>query len=369
MTSGGPARQRAVSGAIAGFVLRIARESIPMTQTEFAEAIQKDFATVQGWERGRRPLANMKVNDLLALRRRLPSLGADPRVVALLDPAMDADRIISAALEPPKFGEPHPLSEWVHTRETAHMLAWALNGTVPPALADRPTPSRRGAAPAAPTLDHDNRIAFFEHLRTVAESANRPGQGGVLLHRQALYLTSYDRSPQAMHWTAHAIHARRDVLAERGWTPHWAEARSTATALARLGDPTPLLDFIERGLADDDTAEAANLNYWAYWLGALPQAQADDHFMVDRSLTAFDPVTLLRRLHRGLHQAPGYVDLYIHSVWALLSAHPWLPLAAPEIATTLGTQATQLLDGDRISARAKRELTTVHYVLRENRKG
>ncbi|MFJ2814323.1 helix-turn-helix domain-containing protein [Streptomyces sp. NPDC087294] len=358
-----------MSGAIAGYVLRLARESIPFTQAGFAEACGKDFTTVQGWETGRRPLANMRANDLLALRRRLPALGADPVVVAHLAPAMDADRIISAALDPPEVGQPHPLSEWVHTRETAHMLAWALTGVTPPALAVGPTPSRRGAVAKAPLLANSDRSAFFAHLRHAAESANRAGQRGVLLHRQALYFTSYDRSPEAALWTAQALHARRDTFAERGWTPRWAETRSTATALARLGDPTPLLDFIERGLVGDDTAEAANLNYWAYWLGALPQAQSDDDFMVDRSLSAFDPVSLLRRLDRGLHQAPGYTDLYAHSLWALLTAHPWLPLAAPDTVIALSDRATRLLDGDQISSRSKRELTAVYYVLRENRKG
>ncbi len=48
----------------------------------------------------------------------------------------------------------------------------------------------------------------------------------------------------------------------------------TATALARLGDPQPLLGFIDRALADDDTAEAANLNYWALWLRRTAGAAA-----------------------------------------------------------------------------------------------
>ncbi|MGW8701865.1 HD domain-containing protein [Streptomyces eurythermus] len=72
-----------------------------------------------------------------------------------------------------------------------------------------------------------------------------------MLHRQALYLASYDRGPDAAAWTAHTLHRRRDMPARRGWSPRWAEARSTATALALLGDPQPLLDFIDRALADD----------------------------------------------------------------------------------------------------------------------
>ncbi|MER7043805.1 XRE family transcriptional regulator [Streptomyces jumonjinensis] len=357
--------------SIAGFVLRMARESIPAgngsrTQAGMAEALRVDLGTVQGWESGRRPLANMKAGSLLALRRRLPAFGADPQVVRLLEAAMDADRVIEAGLAGPDRDPVHPLGQWVHTRETAHMIAWALTGTPPPSLA-HPTPSRRGPVAKGPLLPVPERTAFFSHLRTAAESASRIEESGVLLGRQALYLTSYDQSADAASWTAHALHARRGVLGARGWTPQWAEARSTAAALARLGDPQPLLDFIERSVIDDDVAEAANLTYWAYWLGALAEPQANDHFMRDRGLAAWDPITLMRCLVYGIHQAPGYVDLYIHSLWALLTAHRWLPMASPEIAGQLSERALQLLDSGRISSRSKRELSAVYYVLHENR--
>ncbi|MBT2491697.1 XRE family transcriptional regulator [Streptomyces sp. ISL-96] len=357
------ARRRA--GVIAGFVLRMARESVPHTQVGMAEALGVDLGTVQGWESGRRALANMKAGALLDLRRRLPALGADPAIVGLLDAAMDADRIISACIEPAEPEGLHPLAGWVHTRDTAHMLAWAINGTTPPALDGRVPAARRGPVAPAPLLGAQDRMMFFDRLRDTAESATRQGERGILLHRQALYLTSYDRSTEAVSWTVQALHARRGVLAARGWTPHWAEARSTAAALARLGDPQPLLDFIERSMADDDDGEAANLNYWAYWLGALPVAQADDRFMRDRNLSGWDPITLLRGLVHGLHQAPGYVDLYVHSLWALLTAYPWLPQASGPLVCELEKRTGQFLDGGGISTRSRRELVTIHYVLRE----
>ena len=354
-------------GSIAGFVLRLTRESIPQTQAGMAEALGVDLATVQGWESGRRPLANMKIGAFLALRRRLPAMGANPSVVGLIDAAMDADRIIGMALGPQEAASAHPLAEWVHTRDTAHMIAWAVNGTTPPTLAKLPTRPRRGPVATAPLLSKQDRNTFFEHLRSTAETADRSGERGILLHRQALYLSSYDKSPEATSWTAQALHARRDLVAVRGWTPHWAEARSTAAALARLGDPQPLLDFIERSMVGDDDGEAADLNYWAYWLGAFAESQANDSFMRDRSLSGWDPVTLMRCLIRGLDQAPGYVDLYIHSLWALLTAHRWLPMAAPELANRLSDQAEQLLDGGRIAARSRRELSAIRYVPRAER--
>ncbi|MFF2194757.1 XRE family transcriptional regulator [Streptomyces sp. NPDC058157] len=289
-------------------------------------------------------------------------MGADAVVLGLLDPAMDADQIIAAALDPPDAIGLHPLASWVHNRETAHMLAWALTGVAPPVLAGRVPAPRRGPSAAAPLLGAGERIQFFDHLRASAEAARRPG-GDALLHRQALYLASYDRSPGAVSWTAHALHAGRGYLARRGWSEQWAQARSTATALARLGDPQPLLDFIERSLADDDAAEAANLNYWAYWLGGVRLPQSDDGFMRDRELTAWDPVTLLRGLTYGLHEAPGYVDLYAHTLWALLTARPWLPQASGRLVRDLAERTQMLLGGGGISQRSRRELDAVYYVL------
>ncbi|MFH9295864.1 XRE family transcriptional regulator [Streptomyces sp. NPDC017520] len=335
------------------------------TQAGMAEAMGVDLATWQGWETGRRPLANVKAGVLLDIRRRLLALGADPGVLHLLDPAMDADRVITSTIHP-EVNVRHPLASWVHTRDTAHMIAWALNGTVPPALARRAVTGRRGPVAKAPLLSAPDRSVFFAHLREVAESALHAGGDGLLLHRQCLYLCSYDQGSGATSWVVHALHGSRDLISVRGWTPHWATARSTAAALVRLGDHQPLLDFIERGLAGDDYAEIANLNYLAYWFGSIREAQTDDTFM-RHGPTNWEPVRLLRGLATGLHQASAYMDLYVHSLWALLTTNRWLPLADPVLADGLATQTARLLDHDGISLRARRELSVVHYVLRENR--
>ncbi|MCF3177072.1 XRE family transcriptional regulator [Streptomyces sioyaensis] len=364
--AGGPsARHRVATGTIAGFVLRLARESIPLTQAGMAEALSVDLGTIQGRETGRRPLANVKAGAFLELRRRLLTLGADPRTLGLLDAAMDADRIIGAALEPPAWPELHPLAGWVHTRDTAHMIAWALNGTLPPGL-PCPSSARRGPVESAPLLGARDRNAFFANLRNAVDMASGAADGCALLHRQALYLTSYDRSPEANAWTAQALHARRGLFAAQGGLPRWAQARSIATALARRGDPVPLLDFIDRAIADDDEAEAANLNYWAYWMGALKEPQPDDAFMSDRGLTGWDPATLFRGLAQGLHESPGYVDLYAHSLWALLTANAWLPQASPLCARALADRVAVILDDGSISPRSRRELSAVHYVLSDH---
>ncbi len=209
------------------------------------------------------------------------------------------------------------------------------------------------------------RNAFFSHLRSAVERAEKAADDRALLHRQALYLTSYDGSSEANSWTTHALHARRGLIAVQGGSPRWAGARSTATALARRGDPLPLLEFIDRSIADDDAAETANLNYWAYWLGALREPQPSDAFMTDRGLTGWDPVTLLRGLAQGFHESPGYADLYAHSLWALLTAHRWLPQASPALTRTLSGRVVRILETGSISLRSRRELGAVHYVLRD----
>ncbi|WP_246150391.1 XRE family transcriptional regulator [Streptomyces qinzhouensis] len=322
-----------------------------------------DLATVQGWESGRRPLGNTKAVALLGLRRRLSALGAAPAVLGLLDPAMEADQVISAALDPPDSAGPHPLGLWVHNRDTAHLLACALTGTVPQALAARLSGYRRMPSASAALLRSGERTDFFEHLRETADAAH---PGDALLRRQAFYLVSYDRGAETASWTAQALLLHRGHLARRGWSEHWAQARSTAAALARLGDPQPLLDFIDRSLIGDDTAETANLNYWAYWLGGIRLPQSNDLFMQDRGPIAWDPIALMRGLVDGLPQAPGYVDLYTHTLWALLTAHPWLPQASPVLATDLTTRIERLIDGCGITPRVRRELAAVHYLLRDH---
>ncbi|WP_256103153.1 XRE family transcriptional regulator [Streptomyces sp. ODS05-4] len=346
----------------------MARESVelgPRTQAGMAEALGVDLGTWQGWESGRRPLANVKVGSLMELRRRLLTMGGDSLVIGLLDAAMDADRIVSATIEPEATR--HPLADWVHTRDTAHMIAWALNGTTPPLLAARGPKARRGPSASAPLLSAQDRNSFFTRLREAADAAAICDEDGTLLHRQALYLNSYDRSAESASWTMHALRSRPGLLGARGWTPGWAAARSTAAALARLGDPQPLQDFIDRALADDEMAERANLNYWAYWTGAIREPQANDHFMHGRG-NRWEPQRLLRGLVDGLHQAPSYTDLYVHSLWALITTHPWLPLAAPDLSQRLEQQTAALLDFDGGTTRIRRELSTVHYVLREMNK-
>ncbi|MFJ1756482.1 helix-turn-helix domain-containing protein [Kitasatospora sp. NPDC088134] len=356
-------RSRAEVGVVSGYLLRLARESIPRTQTAFAEDVGRDLGTVQGWESGRRPLANTRSGDLLHLRRRLALLGADPGLLGQLGAAMDADRVLTAVLNPPADPADHPLAGWVQSRETAHLIAWAVRGITPPTLADRAGRPRRGPAPAGPQLAATDRDTFFAHLRRTAETAAAAGDRALLLRRQALYLASYDPAPDAGDWAEQALRTMRPALALRGYTPRWIEARTAATVAARQGDPEQLQDFITTALADDEHGELANLAYWGYWLGAMPAEQPDDGFMHNPSPAAWNPVHILQGLVDSLHDAPGTVDLYLHSVTTLLRLHPWLPLAEPATVHRFRERTAELRDGRLISQRSRRDLDQVQPLL------
>jgi transcriptional regulator with XRE-family HTH domain len=84
---------------VSGYTLKMIRESVGLTQTELARDHEVDVATVQGWESGRRPLTALRVRDLARLRARLSRLSASPRAIRVLDDAIDADLIISDAVE------------------------------------------------------------------------------------------------------------------------------------------------------------------------------------------------------------------------------------------------------------------------------
>ncbi|MFI2736639.1 helix-turn-helix domain-containing protein [Streptomyces sp. NPDC018711] len=357
-------RSRADNGVISGFVLRMLRESIPLPQTALAEQLGIDLGTLQGWESGRRPLGNVRTMDLLQLRRTLTLLGAETALLGWLDAALDADRILTAVLRLPDHPGDHPLAGWVQSRETAHLVAWAVRGITPPALQARAARPRRGPAPAGPQLSAADRADFFTHLRQTAESADRAGERGLLLRRQSLYLASYDPAPDAEDWAEQALRTMRPALALRDYTPRWIEARTAATVAARQGDPALLHDFVD-ALAGDQHSELANLAYWAYWLGSMPSTQPDDGFLHRPDPTAWSPVHLFQQLAGSLHDAPGTVDLYVHSLHTLLHLHPWLPLADPAAAQHLRERAPELLDARVLSPVSRRDVESVHYLLQQ----
>ena len=81
-------RARPRRGRISGFLLKLARESIPTTQEQLAAALTIDRGTVQGWESGRRPFTSVAYGHAIAVRQRFAQLGADTSLLAAIDDAV-----------------------------------------------------------------------------------------------------------------------------------------------------------------------------------------------------------------------------------------------------------------------------------------
>jgi hypothetical protein len=64
------------TGVVAGFVLKLSRQTAGLTQEKPAELLGVDATTVQGWESGRRPLAAVGAGELVKLSARLTRAGA-----------------------------------------------------------------------------------------------------------------------------------------------------------------------------------------------------------------------------------------------------------------------------------------------------
>ncbi|WP_164835785.1 helix-turn-helix domain-containing protein [Actinacidiphila soli] len=352
---------------MSGHLLKITRERTGRTQAQLAEDLGMDATSVQGWESGRRPLTATQTGKLREVRRILLRLGADPALLVLLDEALDADAVLSHALAGPSGDDlrDHPLSAWVVTRDTTHMLAWALKGAAPTAIPPHTaTTRRRGPVANSPLLGEPERRAVFAHMRRAAELGHRAGEDGALLRRQALYLCSYDNAPDTASWLAEM---RRLLPAPRRghWTPHWADQRSVAASLTRHGDTDTIHAFIADGMGE--LGETANLNYWAYWLGLDALPQADDTFMVTRPAGSWDGQALLRRLTDRLDPDFGCIDLNVHSVWSLLGTRRGLLTADQALNDDLHRRVITLLDGDAVSRQSRAELESVYYGLRLHR--
>jgi transcriptional regulator with XRE-family HTH domain len=327
-------------GTISGYVFKLARESVNCTQVEMAQQLAMDPQTIHSWETGRRSLAATNVRDLVQLRVNLLSLGVDPALVEGLNPALEADYILSCMLATgsDQFDiDTHPLANWLLPHTVSEMLAWALGGAVPSAIDHAlPKVGRRGPVASAPALSIPERKRFFENLSAMADvilkghnwEDERRGQLG-----HQLYLRiGWNRDAETSRWlrVAYTRHRARFPRLDR-WSPRWLELRSLVIAMAYHGDVEPLHRFVRTSHVSDE-CEMANLNYWAYWVGELRGRRRSQEFMVSAdALRSWTGVTLLRRL-----------------IWKLDVMNPYLELNIHSIATLLGRPITfHLLDGDR----------------------
>lgn len=361
MTGGQTAARQAV---VSGFVLRLARESTtpPCTRERLAQALGSSLDTVAGWETGRRALTAIRIDQVITLRYALLGLGASSTLIQALDTALEADLVIDYAIRAGDAwhpGLPHPLGTRVLRREIVDLIAWPLTSRTPAGLP--PRIARQGPVADRPELTAPDRDRFFDHLRRVVDAAR--GERDALTRRQALYLLSFDPRQDAPLFLAQ--HRGRLPHGLDGWSASWPAARSLAASMTRQGDRTLLLDFIARGLADE-RAQIANLNYWAYWVGEGAAIQRDDAFMPS-GLGDWHGGGLLRHLVARLDGTLGYVDLNIHSVWALIAARPALLAEDSAVREQLRDKVELLLDVEPGSDRTAAELGAIRYALRLQR--
>ena len=160
-------------GAVSGYLFKLVRESLGLTQVQLAERLRIDVTTVQSWESGRRPLTALRAGDLFKLRMSLVRLGASPRIFSVLSDAIEADLLITDAVAMGAHvvqADQHPLATCVHRRDLTNLITWPLSGVVPTQLAQiaNHQAPRRGPVADRPILSIDDRARLFDHLLVTA---------------------------------------------------------------------------------------------------------------------------------------------------------------------------------------------------------
>ncbi|RLQ06064.1 XRE family transcriptional regulator [Micromonospora sp. BL1] len=353
-------------GEVTGYLLKLIRESVPLTQEQLAAHLDVDRVTVQSWESGRRPFTAVPFGQAVAIRQRLGRLGANTKLLAALDDAAEADLILAALLRDDAGHSPiaeQPLGWSVLTHRLTDLILWSVLGQTPTFIRSVPTPRRRGPVATAPLLPADERRAFFVRIRVLAERSTSERERDVLLHRQACFLAGMDPTGASASWLAEGTsRTARRITGFHTWSPLWPDTRSMVTSLANQGDPEPLRDFITRA-HPDDACERAALNYSAYWVGEIPYRHRDDSFM-PAALGDWRGVVLFRHLVERLTIGHPFVDLNVHNLWALLMARRGLTHDDLATGQALAGRCAMLLDTDRLSRQSRQELTSILYSLR-----
>ncbi|MFE5296462.1 helix-turn-helix domain-containing protein [Streptomyces sp. NPDC056632] len=360
LTGGQGTPSRARGGVISGYVFRVIREQLGHSQESLAEKFRASADTIAGWESGRRPLTSVPVGQMLVHRHRLMRLGAPAALLLALERAPEADVLMASVLDEDTPLDASPLGAWVMQRDLVEVLTWPLSGTVPTPLRELPAPRRprRGPVPVGPELSPGERPRFFARMREITEQARDPKL--FLLRRQALYLAGYDDAPDTQDWLS--THQR--TTRHEDWLSRWLNSRSVAAVAARQGDRDRMDHFIDTALEGDDAGEAANLAYWAYWIGETISPQLSDDFITSTPSASWAGPKLFDHLVRGLTPNHGFFDLNVHSLWALLAVRPTLLRMSPEAGQALRQQLPVMLDSSELSRRARRELEGIRYAIR-----
>lgn len=352
------------TGVVSGFVLKLARQSAALTQEKLAEVLRVDVTTVQGWESGRRSLAAMQAGDFLRLCGRLSRLGAPPSTGRHLREAIEADQVLSTGIAAGATwvdADAHPLAASVHRWTITNLITWPITGKLPQHLHEFTSKmSRRGPAPAYPSLGADERTRFLDHLLTVAERGTHADEA--LLRRQAVYLLGFDGRPQVVGWLrAEWSRAGRRPVKD-GSITGILEARSASVALAVAGDGTHLHDFVDH--TTDTLAEVANLNYWGHWIGELNDDQTSDRFMLDNDTRSWTGVRLLQHIAKRLEPDSPHLPLNLYTLHSLIASRPSLLTGRPAVRASLAEVLDRLASTDRLARTGRDQLAGLQYALR-----
>ncbi len=353
-------------GVVSGYLLKLMRESVGLTQMDFAERVSVDVTTVQGWESARRPLTAIRTSELPRLRMRLTQAGVPARIFNVLFDAIEADMILANAVEAGDYlidPADHSLAAVVHRRDLTNLITWPFTGILPVQLRElaQQKVSRRGPVADRPVLEEEEKRRFFGHLIRTAD-ANR-GERHALLRRQAIYLLGFDSRADSAEWLAAEQRRALRLTGRTQDVASWVSVRSSAIALARNGNKDPLRAFVAASLSSP-TQELANLNYWAYWVGEILEIQADDGFMTSTDPSRWGGVRLFEHLLRRLQPGSDHADLNIHTLWALLLARPGVLDGRPDLRGQAEVRIEEARADSDLAVQARQELSNVAYAVR-----
>ncbi|MGY4770316.1 helix-turn-helix domain-containing protein (plasmid) [Kribbella sp. CWNU-51] len=345
-------------GVVAGFLLKLLRGSLGLTQVELAEELAVDDSTLQGWESGRRPLCALRGSELLRLGRALAALGAPVSAVSMLSLAVEADELLATCINAagtPMSVRDNPLGHAVHRRDFVAFATWPFTGVAPSSVRGLPLPRSRGPVADKPQLTDVQRQSFFDQMLVSAEAAD---DGAQLIRRQATYMLGFDTRSSSAIWLADQ-HRRIAVRAlDVRDVPGGIATRSASLALARQGDVEPVRHFIQGTLSENNQLLGA-LTYWAYWLGEIPETYPDDEAMLTSGSELWSGRRLIEHLMSHLTD-PKNAEMNVHSLLGLVMARRDLLEASSALRARMFEVLDQA-DTPALSRHARTELANLRF--------